>query len=215
MTRAALTFILLLTVSLFPAGMYPRIIPQEAFSGDTTLTEYTIEADITEIGAEAFRDCTALKRIIFAPGSTLSKIGDRAFIYCGDLEEIELPTTLRSIGSNAFSCCGSLQEIKIPEEVSSVESYAFSSCSSLRRATLPAAADMLGELIFSCCRNLMTITVPAAIPPEFECRSQLFEPDEENWEKTILYVPAGSEHAYRHAPGWDRFVNILPIKKQP
>lgn len=42
----------------------------------------TIPASVREIGAEAFRGCKQLRRVEFAEGSQLRRIGDRCFQGC-------------------------------------------------------------------------------------------------------------------------------------
>ena len=44
-----------------------RCIPEEAFDGDTSLTEITIPESVTSIGAHAFRGCTSLRTVYFLP----------------------------------------------------------------------------------------------------------------------------------------------------
>ena len=60
--------------------------------------------------------------------SSVTSIGDRAFLGCGSLSEIVIPSSVTSIGDSAFSCCDSLPEIVIPFSVTSIGDSAFYDC---------------------------------------------------------------------------------------
>ena len=60
--------------------------------------------------------------------SSVTSIGDRAFLGCGSLSEIVIPSSVTSIGDRAFSCCDSLPEIVIPFSVTSIGDSAFYDC---------------------------------------------------------------------------------------
>ena len=60
--------------------------------------------------------------------SSVTSIGDRAFLGCGSLSEIVIPSSVTSIGKGAFSCCDSLSEIVIPFSVTSIGDSAFYDC---------------------------------------------------------------------------------------
>ena len=217
---------------LCPFFANARVIPAMTHLGDTAIRHLVIPADITEIGEMAFADCFNLEHIEFAPGSRLKEIGrsafagctalkeivlpetikklnPHAFAYCFSLEKAILPNGLESIGNNAFSECRGLREAILPESVTLLESYAFSGCISIKRAVLPANSSLLGELIFSGCRNLEEIIELSPIPPEFDCKSFIFEPDEDKlYDRCKLIVAAGKEESFRKAQGWKLFRRI-------
>ena len=60
--------------------------------------------------------------------SSVTSIGDRAFLGCCSLSEIVIPSSVTSIGDSAFSCCDSLPEIVIPFSVTSIGDSAFYDC---------------------------------------------------------------------------------------
>lgn len=72
------------------------------------LKKVTITA-ATELGAEAFYDCTSLRVVNIA--SNLTKIGERAFYNCRKLNSFTLPQTVTLIEKDAFSQCYLLYEI--------------------------------------------------------------------------------------------------------
>ena len=59
--------------------------------------EFEAGSKLTSVGANAFKNCTALKSIVFPEG--LATIADGVFDGCSALVEISLPSTLESLGS--------------------------------------------------------------------------------------------------------------------
>ncbi len=82
-------------------------------------TEYN-GLPVTAIGAEAFKNKTALKYVKIPEGVT--KIGTDAFRYSG-LVQIDLPDSLLTIGSSSLSSC-KLINLVIPRGVILIEAYA-------------------------------------------------------------------------------------------
>lgn len=65
----------------------------------TTLKSVTIPSTVTEIGAKAFLNCSALETVALSSG--LTTIGDMAFGNTA-LQAVEIPETVTSIGKTAF-----------------------------------------------------------------------------------------------------------------
>ncbi len=59
---------------------------------------------------------------------TVTSIGDKAFYNCGNMMNIELPSSLLSIGNEAFYNCAGLNSINIPENVNHIGDKAFFGC---------------------------------------------------------------------------------------
>ena len=57
--------------------------------------------------------------------SSVTSIGDSAFLWCRSLSEIVIPSSVTSIGDCAFYGCFSLSEIVIPSSVTSIGGSAF------------------------------------------------------------------------------------------
>lgn len=87
------------------------------------IDKIVVERGVTYIGAYAFTDCRAAKKVELPEG--LTGIGDGAFKQCMRLTKIGLPDTLETIGSCAFSS-DPLTEVIIPSSVSMIDSSAFS-----------------------------------------------------------------------------------------
>lgn len=82
-----------------------------------------IPAGVTNIGARAFINCTALSSIII-PEDIIS-IGDYAFSGCSNLKRVEIVEGAASIGKQAFYNCESLKAIAVPDSMLSIASDAF------------------------------------------------------------------------------------------
>lgn len=170
-----------------------------------SLREIEVPSGVTAIPSHCFEWCRSLERVTLPRG--LKKIGSAAFIYCFALKDVAVPHGVTEVGSNAFTECRSLQSLQLPPTVRELGSYIASECVSLSEATLPKGLRTMGELMFSGCRNLRTLRVDTRVPPEFECESFIFEPDEAAmYSGCRLIVPA--PEAYRNARGWRLFDTI-------
>ena len=144
------------------------------------------------------------------------------FQGCKSLSEITIPSSVTSIGNTAFSGCTNLAEVNISEGVTSIEYEAFMACSGLKTITLPNSITSIGEKAFYGCWGLHTITLPDKItnigyeafmnclsldtlitlsenPPTLD--DEVFLPNSD----MVVFVPKGSETAYKNAKGWKDF----------
>src|SRR5204863_6290346 len=91
-------------------GLPVSSIGDGAFS-DGLLTSVIIPASVTNIGIEAFYDCTSLSNVTIPNG--LISIGDYAFLGCDSLTNVAIGTAVASIGTLAFGYCHSLRAITV------------------------------------------------------------------------------------------------------
>ena len=87
------------------------------------------EKTVTNIGNEAFDECSTLTSILIP--ETVTSIGESAFSFCKNLSRITIPSSVTSIGESAFSCCYNLTSITIPDSVTSIGEGAFWGCENL------------------------------------------------------------------------------------
>lgn len=88
-------------------------VADNAFAGNKIITDVTMGENITEIGANAFKNCTKLSGIIVQSDS-ISKIGDSAFAGDKALKAVDFSECkLQTIDKNAFSGCKKLKSIRI------------------------------------------------------------------------------------------------------
>lgn len=145
------------TVKAIPAGTFR----------ETDITEITIPAGVTSIGAHAFENCKQLKTIVIP--DTVTYIGEDAFLGCDlliadsdnhdgnggfylgnhliSVKNDELPADGNyevksgtvTISPNAFRGCTGLKSVTIPQSVVWIGAHAFTDCSQL------ISAEFLGE----------------------------------------------------------------------
>ena len=194
-----------------------------AFTFCTGLTSVTIPNSVTSIADCAFQGCSGLTSIEI-PNSVTS-IGDGAFNFCTGLTSVTIGNSVTSIGDGAFYGCSGLTSpvynahvfakmptsysgaYTIPEGIESIAGDAFYGCSGLTSVIIPNSVTSIGDHAFYECTGLTSVTCEAMTPPT--CGSNAFT----YVSKSIpLYVPFGSEDAYRNAIEWSYFTNIQPIK---
>ena len=84
---------------------------------NTTLTSVSIPNTMEEIGENAFKQCTALSTLRFAPGSKLKTIGEYAFQGCSSITSLTIPDGLKNIGDGAFYGLEKLKYLTMSGEV--------------------------------------------------------------------------------------------------
>lgn len=119
------------------------IAPYVFYDTNRAVTAVSIPKSVTEIGEGAFDSCLNMTSLRFASGSTLKRIGAKAF-RCNKVTTLTLPDGLESVGEDAFSCCESVTTLYIPDSVKSIGKWAFSSMSSLKKLTMPGEFDWIG-----------------------------------------------------------------------
>lgn len=73
-----------------------KSIGASAFKGNRRVTDIEFPRSLTRICKEAFSECAALKRVIFAEGCRLSHIGPDSFYHCHALMDINIPSVPES-----------------------------------------------------------------------------------------------------------------------
>ena len=101
----------------------------------------------------------------------------------------------------------SLPSVILPEGLESAGEYFLSSCRGLTSLTLPEGLTVAGDGFLYGCTGLKELTVPVATPPAVGSNGAF-----EGVSNTIpVYVPAGSEAAYKTAAVWSYFTDYRPI----
>lgn len=99
-----------------------KLIGINAFVDCDNLTSVTIPKNVTNIERGAFMCCRNLKKLKFAKGSKLKKIGDYAFAGNWSMKgKLVLPSHLQSIGNGAFdSYVDKINKVYIPKSVKKI-----------------------------------------------------------------------------------------------
>ncbi len=135
--------------------------------------EYTIPAGIAVIGANAFYNCSTLKRITIPEG--VMEIGDFAFSGCSSLTEAALPDSVTQVGSNPFTYCPNLAEIRVSANHPALETaegvlfsredhrlVAYPAAKAEKEYPIPQGVRIIGTNAFATC-GLTAVTIPDGV----------------------------------------------------
>ncbi len=150
------------SVTTLGTSSNPSIIGAQNTSQNTTLKRVVLPANAsyTNIGANSFAYCTALKSVTIP--SQITQISNSAFTYTA-LTEVELPADLTTIGTSAFSYTP-LTEVQFPAALTSIGERAFYSCSELAAINLSSCPELksIGVQAFMNCA-LTEVGIPANV----------------------------------------------------
>lgn len=181
-------------------------IGNSAFAECNKLCPTKLADDITYIGETAFYNTSITEITIPA---TITNLNRSVFNECSKLTNVTLPNSLVSIGENTFRGCTMLQGIDIPESVVSIGNNAFYGCKTLREITIPSNVQSIGYHIISACDSIMTIKCKSIVPPTtggtFTNGLDLSH--------CVLYVAPFAIDAYREADNWKDFYIIKPLNE--
>lgn len=136
-------------------------IGAEAFRECTALTTVSMPEGITTIGNYAFADDANLTTINFP--SALEALGEFAFAWCRSLREsLTLPGTLKNIGNYAFAGTG-ISNLTLPATLKSIGNGAFQDCNSLQEVVVPNGVESIGDYAFSWCYQLSKLVLPNSL----------------------------------------------------
>ena len=159
-----------------------------SFTDVKTLRKIAIPRSVETMNEKAFKNCSALLDVTFAPESKLKRIGEEAFYQCSSLKFIEIPSNVESIGGKAFFECSRLTDVSfrdgsklnVIEDGYLTPDYsspmydniynegndnegAFAGCTSLQHINLPPTLKKIGSYAFARCENLSNLELPNAL----------------------------------------------------
>jgi len=117
--------------------------------------------NVTSINEMAFAFSHVTEVVI--PNS-VKNIGDGAFAYANDLNNVTLPLYIDYVPEQCFAAT-SIVNISLPEGVTEVGDGAFSDCFNLHTIILPSTLKYIGSRSFSDCHNLYEIYCASSQPP--------------------------------------------------
>ena len=103
-------------------------IGKGAFIYNFDLTYINIPESVTNIGQDAFYECSLEPKLL------VYDKGTKCYGWIGDKKkctEVVIPEGVTSVGASAFSYCSNLTSVIIPESVTSIGKEAFNGCNSL------------------------------------------------------------------------------------
>ena len=116
---------------------------------------------VTAIGDEAFRYCDDLQNVIIPNG--INSVGSSAFFGCTSLISVTLPDSITNLGDRAFMRCTGLQSVIVGNGITVIDENTFAYCDALRHATLGDNVSVVGKSAFQGCINLESMVLPASI----------------------------------------------------
>lgn len=121
-------------------------ISNNVFKDQTNLRTIEVPDTVTEIGASAFENCSALTSMVI---NNVTEIGANAYKGCTKLEEITAGSA-ENIGDSAFEACSALVDIPLHEGLKTIGDKAFAECSKLTDdiVKLPSTVTQMGALAF-------------------------------------------------------------------
>ena len=152
-------------------------IAESAFVGWYSLSEVSLPAGLTRIGAYAFgatqlmEDWSGTEAALYIDGYLIAVnmelvessfavaegtvlIADRVFAYSDRLTSVTLPEELQYIGADAFISCTELVSVTLPGSLLEIGESAFAECTSLTQIAFPAALTRIGARAFGYCYDL-------------------------------------------------------------
>ena len=178
---------------------FDKKISEEFDIEDGVLKKYTgtsatvrIPNGVTQIGAEAFRKNTKLKRVHLPDSVRI--LGWNSFSGCTYLEQINIPINIEEVSQYAFSMCRLLRsagmssrfniilddamdaipdnlfrgmiclsEVSLPQKIKSIGKNAFYNCEKIKKIALPQNVKHIEEYAFSKCSGLQEIILPPSL----------------------------------------------------
>lgn len=147
---------------------------------------------------------SGINKIVIENGIT--SVGSGAFVYCEDLETVEIAGSVKKIDCCAFVYCHNIKSVKIKNGTESIESGAFFLCG-IEKFEIPASVtsmpvpedEDIGDIAVSnpCLASLVKEYSVDADNPNYSSEDGVLF----NKDKTILYAyPAGNENTYYSVP---------------
>lgn len=183
------------TVVVIPSkinGVTVTTIGTDAFLG-LNITSVTIPDSVTEIGANAFADCTNLTSVNYAgdwsnltiqsgnpavQDAANEQLFDFEFTpdntavivirYKGTAADVTIPSRYKGkpvtvIDPVAFYNNSAVTSVTIPDSVNEIPDYAFGYCSQLTNISIPNSVTFIGFSAFNSCTSLKSITLPSSL----------------------------------------------------
>lgn len=179
-----------------------KFIETGAFSYCQKLDSINLPQSLKYIGDNAFYGCLSLRTIRL--GRHMEHLGQQAFFGCRSLTTVEANAPITKVQTSAFGECSSLTTITLPS-VRIICSYAFER-SGLRSIYIGPHIRTIEFSAFASCNNLTDVYIYSTKPPTARGAFSYGAT-----KRMTLYVPAGSENAYRNHPDWKDFGKIIPF----
>ena len=167
---------------------FPSYYPQKHF---------IVPSTVRIIGDSAFMD-SYIESIELPDG--LTTIEGWAF-YGSTIKSVAIPDSVTDIGELAFRFCWDLEQVKLPKDIQNIYQLTFCGCPKLKSLRIPASVVNIDRFALES-QNLRTIIMEGSVPPEV---SISFINDIDIPRGVEIYVPKGAMQAYKDADGWKNY----------
>lgn len=179
-----------------------------SFSFCENLTSVTLPEGLKYMRSTCLQ-CTGIKQITVPAG--VAEIEEFALASCPNLRKVTtVPGALRILGDNAIHNCGSLKLLTLAEGLDSLSTKSLSLNGALTSMTMPSSMKHYGEFCINFCTAMTDLYL--LNPEPAVMYYDLYDPETyafPGYEKVTLHVPEGTAEAYRQAPIWEKFENIV------
>lgn len=146
-------------VERFTVGETLRTIEEGALADSgLEVLDLSAASSLKDLPKKLCYDCGYLYEIRFP--ESLNSIGEEAFRYCDDLDEISL-CHVKTVGKAAFKNCDSLTYLELID-VNVIEAEAFAS-TALTSVMIPDKCSELGNGVFKNCKYLTTLVIARGV----------------------------------------------------
>ena len=121
-------------------------IASYAFYKMSNITRLQTNAELQEIGNNAFQGCTSISSLTFAEG--IKVIGAYNFAGCTGLGRLTFPKGMEEIRNNAFDGCTNLTKITFGDGLKAIRTYAFASCYALTTVDFANSIETIEDRAF-------------------------------------------------------------------
>lgn len=205
---------------IFPSNSVLSSIGNGAFTLCKNLQSISFPATVTKLGNQAFYGCSSLKTIDLP--AALTTMGSYVFYGCDSLSAINVDSACLKYSSDEgvlyngdkttlilYPLAKTSASYTVADSTKIIDDYAFYNNPHLNSLSLPAGITEIKTAGISVLPNLLSLTCHADSPASITLADYVFYGIPKN--TCTLFVPAGSENAYRAADKWREFMQIVSI----
>lgn len=122
---------------------------------------FDIPSSVTKVGQYAFMGNSSLKSITIP--YSVTELGEGAFCRCNQIESVEIPDSVNIVGNFTFEECYSLKTAKLGNGLESAPYRMFYECVNLESIDFGTGVEKLNAQTFAYCRSLKSVTLPKNI----------------------------------------------------